>query len=65
MSKKPKIMYIPSPQTPIIIGSVDEILLDPDFDDTEELVLFEPPILATRRNGGHLTRLDEEDDDDT
>jgi hypothetical protein len=65
VKKRPSTLrYIPSPQTPVIIGSTDEILLDPDFDDTEEVVLFEPPIMATRRCGGHLIRLDEEKDDD-
>lgn len=39
-------------------------LLDPDFDDCDEVVLFEPPILATRRVGSKLTRLDDEPQDE-
>lgn len=64
MKKKSRIEYIPSPQYPLVIPDADDILLDIDFDDTEELILFEPPIMATRRCGGHMHRLDKDEEDD-
>jgi hypothetical protein len=64
MKKKSQIAYIPSPQYPLLVGDPADILLDPDFDDIDELILFEPPILATRMCGGHLTRMDDGEDDE-
>jgi len=65
--KKKRITHIPSPQYPLLIPMMKEItLLDTDFDDIDEQVIFEPPVYATRRCGGRLTRMDpdEEADDD-
>lgn len=55
--KTPQVMKwtVPNPESP---------MLDPEFDDTDELVLYEPPVLATRRCGHSLTRLDEPSEDD-
>jgi len=64
MSKPRPVRYIPSPRPPAYVVDPDAILLDEDFDDVNEQILFEPPILATRRCGGHMTRLDEEQDED-
>lgn len=64
MKKRSVIVYVPSPVQPILAGDPDDILLDTDFDEVDELILFEPPILATRRCGGRLTRMDEENDDE-
>ncbi len=50
----------PAPEPPLD----EDPVLDPDFDDVDEVILFEPPILATRRVGGHLTRLDDEREDE-
>jgi hypothetical protein len=49
---------------PAFVVDPDAILLDEDFDEVNEQILFEPPVYATRRCGGHLTRLDEEPDED-
>jgi hypothetical protein len=42
----------------------EEPVLDVDFDDCDETILFEPPLLATRRAGGRLTRLTDDTTDD-
>lgn len=39
-------------------------LLDDEFDEIDEQVLAEPPLHATRRCGGKLTRLTDEPEDD-
>lgn len=39
-------------------------VLDAEFDEANELVVEEPPIFATRRCGGWLTRLDYEPEDE-
>jgi hypothetical protein len=49
---------------PAYVVDPDAILLDEDFDEVNEQILFEPPILATRRCGGYMARLDEEPDED-
>lgn len=48
---------------PLLVPWEDPVL-DPDFDDVEEVILFEPPILATRRVGARLTRLDDDERDE-
>jgi hypothetical protein len=59
--KRSKIIHIPSPRAPIVIGSIDEILLDLDFDDIDEMIQFEPPVRCVR--GGRVLHLEKDDDD--
>ena len=47
---------------PVFLVPVED-LLDPDFDEVDEVILFEPTLLATRSCGGYLTKLTDEDDD--
>ena len=60
--KMPKITYIPSPRQPIVIGTIDEILLDLDFDDIDEVVNFEPPVRCLRGGAAIVLEKDPEDD---
>lgn len=60
--KKTPTAHIPSPRAPIVIGPIDEILLDLDFDDIDEMVIFEPPVRCVR--GGRVTLVEVDPNDE-
>ena len=47
---------------PVFMVPVED-LLDQDFDEVDEVILFEPTLLATRSCGGYLTKLDTDEEE--
>lgn len=62
MKRRPKHPPI-GPRIGILFLEIPPVL-DEEFDDTNELVIEEPPIFATRPCGARLHRLDYEPEDD-
>ena len=60
----PKLKPVPPSRSSDIFFSPEVATIDPEFDEADEQVLFQPPVMATRHCGGRLTRLDDDPEDD-
>jgi hypothetical protein len=63
MKKRYKIIHALPSRTPLLFNPMEDVLLDLDFDDTDEMLIYEPPLRCGGRGKITLVDRDPEDDD--